>query len=152
VHGCGVIHRDIKPANIVLSRRDDHKLKLYLLDFGIARSEQLTGDEPGKPAVAGTPSYMAPEVLTGNAADVRSDLYAVGVVLYHCLTGSLPYRGACTMDIVNAVLYSVPRPISELAPETPPALLEIAERALAKLPALRFESAAAMQRALTLAM
>lgn len=152
VHKCGVIHRDVKPANIVLSRREDQKLKLYLLDFGIARSEQLTSDELGNAGLAGTPSYMAPEVLTGSAADERSDLYAVGVLLYHCLTGSLPYRGACTMDIVNAILYSTARPISELAPETPPALLEIAERSLAKLPALRFESANAMQRALTLAM
>jgi serine/threonine-protein kinase len=83
---------------------------------------------------------------------VRSDLYSVGVVLYHCLSGSLPYRGACTMDIVNAVLYGTPRPLAELAPETPAALVEVVQRALAKLPALRFESASAMQRALTLAM
>ncbi|HEX6243444.1 MAG TPA: serine/threonine-protein kinase, partial [Polyangiales bacterium] len=100
VHACGVFHRDIKPSNLVLSRRGDDKYRLYLLDFGLARTEDTRLDARLAPApeLAGTPSYMAPEVLSGSVADARSDVYAVGVLLYQALTGFLPHRGACTMD------------------------------------------------------
>jgi serine/threonine protein kinase len=158
VHTHGVIHRDIKPANLVLSRRNDDRLELHLLDFGIARSASFVSSELAfaaghpDPAVAGTPSYMAPELLTGSVADARSDLYAVGVVLYQALAGRLPYRGGCTMDVVNAILYNTPQDLRELVAAGPEAVPEIVHRAIAKLPAMRFQSAAEMQRALTLAL
>jgi serine/threonine-protein kinase len=153
VHEHGVIHRDIKPANVVLSRRED-KLKVYLLDFGIARSETLPADAGAfpDPAVAGTLSYMAPELLTGSTPDTRSDLYAVGVVLYQALTGSLPYKAGSTMDLVNAILYNTPVQVGELVPSAPAALPTLTHRAIAKLPALRFQSAVDMQRALAFAL
>lgn len=152
VHARGVFHRDVKPSNLVLSRRGDDKYRLYLLDFGIARTDDAELDARVAPApeLAGTPSYMAPEVLSGSVADARSDLYAVGVLLYQMLTGSLPHAGGCTMDVVNAILYNAPAPLLELAPNVPAGLAEITQRAMAKLPAQRFQSALEMQRALAL--
>jgi serine/threonine-protein kinase len=151
VHARGVFHRDIKPSNLVLSRRGDDKYRLYLLDFGLARTEDaLDTRVAAAPELAGTPSYMAPEVLSGSVADARSDLYAVGVLLYQALTGSLPHGRACTMDVVNAILYETPTPLLSLAPGVPSAVVDITQRAMAKLPTQRFQSALEMQRALAL--
>jgi serine/threonine protein kinase len=108
LHRKGLVHRDLKPSNIFLSA---HGVKL--LDFGLARSlpgTAATSDSaltmPG--TVFGTPTYMAPELIEGRAGDARSDLFAVGVVLYEMLAGMPPFRGTSVFDIARAILHDEP--------------------------------------------
>ena len=114
-HGRGVVHRDLKPQNIMVTPSGAPKL----LDFGIARVRHLSGNSPGETTTrfssaddAGTPAYMAPEVLQGHPADARSDLFSLGVVLYECLTGVVPFQGATPQEIWGRVLHVEPEPPS----------------------------------------
>jgi len=128
-HGAGLVHRDIKPGNILLTA-DGHA---KLADFGIAKSVQeaslaeltVTGQ------VLGTPAYLAPEQLDGAAATPRSDIYALGVVLYEALTGSKPFAGTTPMAMARAVVAGDHRPLGELRPGLDPALVCTVERAMA---------------------
>jgi tRNA A-37 threonylcarbamoyl transferase component Bud32 len=140
-HGQGIIHRDIKPQNVLL-QQGTHVL---LGDFGIARvraQEQITHTG----AVIGSIAYMAPEQVLG-AADARSDIYSLGVVLYELVTGRLPYTGETPFQmILQHANTPVPDPRSS-NPQVSPALAEIIQTALAKNPQERFQSAAALGRA-----
>jgi serine/threonine-protein kinase len=144
-HTHGVIHRDIKPSNILL----DGEGQPVLADFGIARMAQAEGD-PNLTAVGtvmGTPAYMAPEQLSGGQPDARSDIYALGVVLYQLLAGRAPFTGD-TMAVVTAHLTKQPQALRELVNDLPPALDAVVLQALAKQPEHRFKSAGVFAQAL----
>src|SRR5215211_22920 len=144
-HSRGVIHRDIKPSNILL----DADGQPVLADFGIARLVQGEGEANLTAAgmVMGTPAYMAPEQLSGDQPDARSDIYALGVVLYQLLCGRAPFTGD-TMAIVTAHLTKQPRALRELVHDLPPALDAVVLQALAKQPEHRFRSAGVFAQAL----
>ncbi|MGN6359253.1 MAG: protein kinase domain-containing protein [Thermomicrobiales bacterium] len=140
-HAHGIIHRDVKPQNILVSRADG---TVKLTDFGIARS--LDGEQTTTAGVAfGTAAYMAPEQATGDAISPATDLYAVGVVLYECLTGQLPFAGDTPMQVVAQRLHAPAPPVRALAPATPAPLAAVFDRALARDPAARYPYAAAMR-------
>ncbi len=143
-HARGVVHCDIKPANIFLSRRDKPKV----LDFGIARVAHRAAIPELDSAVAGSPHYLAPEQLQGGHVDARTDIYALGAVMYELLTGRKAFDGDTLEQIHTAVLSNHPAPIHDLCPEVPPALSAIAARAMARDAAERYASAADMAHAL----
>jgi serine/threonine protein kinase len=148
-HERGVIHRDLKTHNIVISADGNPKI----LDFGLARRiergapEEVTRPlervEPG--GLVGTLSYVAPEVLLGNGADARSDIWSLGVVLYEMSTGSLPFQGRNEFDLTAAILRS---PAQPFPPHVPPILRSIILRCLTKDPAQRYQRAGEVRAAL----
>src|SRR5262245_50277809 len=144
-HARGVIHRDIKPSNILL---DDSGAPV-LADFGIARLVRNENDPNLTAAgvVMGTPAYMAPEQLTGQPPDARSDIYSLGVVLYQLLTGHAPFTGDTTA-VISGHLTRQPPPPRDLVPDLPPALDAVVLQALAKQPEHRFRSAGVFAQAL----
>ncbi|WP_306601603.1 protein kinase [Geothrix sp. 21YS21S-2] len=146
-HEHGIIHRDIKPANILVSRLG-RKAQAKLMDFGVAGVEQSELTQKGN--WMGTASYMAPEYLDTGKALPASDLFAMGVVLYEILTGGRrPFAGETPASILGAILGRPPAPFTpaELAGLSP-ALLAVADRALAKAPGERFPSAEALAEAI----
>ncbi len=139
-HERGVIHRDVKPANVHF---DAASGIAKLLDFGIAGIEgrrEKSASEGG--TVVGTPAYMAPEQMLGEAVDARCDLYALGVVLYRLLSGRLPFDEAAINEQVNSVLNQPPPPLQPFHENTPRELVELTMRLLSKSPAARHDSAA----------
>ena len=142
-HAAGIVHRDLKPANIFLTFVEDGGCFPKLLDFGIAK---LLGDEPlehrtrtGAPM--GTPAYMSPEQCYGRSVDARSDVYALGVVIHHTLTGARLFQGDTTLDLLVQHATATPAPMSEVCRELPAALDEPVLRMLEKEPAARPASA-----------
>ncbi|HUD12232.1 MAG TPA: protein kinase [Terracidiphilus sp.] len=134
-HKMGVVHRDIKPANIML--QPDGNIKI--VDFGVARLENLSGHtQTGM--VIGTFHYISPERLLGKPADGRADTWSVGVMLYRLLAGRLPFPGD-DISILQKVLHEPYDPLQSLLTGYPPALDNVLERALAKKPADRYETA-----------
>ncbi len=131
-----VYHRDIKPANIMLAHGD----RVVLTDFGIAK---LIGEASltGTGQFVGTPEYMAPEVIQGESADHRSDLYALGVVVYQMLTGRTPFHAETPLAILHAHLHTPPPPPQQITPTIPLPVEGVVLTALAKDPAKRFQSA-----------
>jgi serine/threonine-protein kinase len=145
-HRHGVIHRDIKPANILL--QDGTAL---VSDFGIALAVSNAGGarltETG--LSLGTPYYMSPEQATGDRQlDARSDVYSLGAVLYEMLTGDPPHTGSTAQAVIAAVVTEQPRDVATRRPRVAPHVAEAVHRALEKLPADRFPSAAEFSRAL----
>ncbi len=146
-HERGMIHRDIKPANIMFLEDDQP----VLTDFGIAKMLTLSG-LTASGAMVGTPAYMAPEVGSGKPGTTYSDIYALGVVLYQVITGSLPFNSESPMGIVMQHMNEpAPHP-SLLAPTIPPALEAVILKAMEKDPAARFNRAGDMAAALRQAM
>ncbi len=149
-HDKGIIHRDLKSANIVVTA--DGLVKV--LDFGIAK-RIASGFSEGTTlmidslrqasTLSGTLSYMAPEVLSGEGADYRSDLWALGVVLYEAASGQLPFAGRTVFEISSAIMREIPRP---LGPPVPPGLWAIIQRCLVKEPRQRYRRAGEVQAAL----
>lgn len=140
-HARNVIHRDIKPANIVV--QDD--LTPKLADFGIAQISSSDLTQAGD--LLGTPAYMAPEVLRGEKADARSDLFSAGVVLYYLLAQRRPFSGSVA-TVMQQILFVEPPPPSHGNPELPPPFDTVILKALAKAPADRYASAAEFAEAL----
>ncbi len=143
-HAAGLVHRDVKPANLILTSRGVIKL----MDFGIAKQDggelpALTADE----LIVGTAPYMSPEQLRGEPLDGRSDVFALGCVLYEAATGRRAFPASGLPAVVQQIMASSPTPPRTLVPTVPPALEAIIMRALAKDPASRF-TAAAMAEAL----
>lgn len=149
-HAQGIIHRDIKPANCFLTQSDTGKLRVVLLDFGIAKNlgtEQTTMTQAG--TVLGTASYMAPEQAQGEAIDARADVWSVGVVLYQMVTGRLPFEGEGIVQVLGKVLTAdVPRPssldpTSTIAPELESVIMKALSRETGdRYPSMRAFSAA----------
>jgi serine/threonine-protein kinase len=137
-----VLHRDIKPSNIMIGPNE----RVILTDFGIAR---LIGDvsltQTGQ--MVGTPAFMAPEVVQGEEADARADVYALGVVLYQMLTGRAPFRAETPLALLHAHVHTPPPAPRTFMPGLPAAVDEVLLRALAKDPNERFQTAGALARA-----
>jgi serine/threonine protein kinase len=133
-HAQGVIHRDIKPANILVTT-DGHA---KIADFGIAKLNQAHLTLPGQ--VLGSPAYMAPEQLSGEGVDARSDLFSLGVILYTLLTGYRPFQGNSATTVCFKVVNHEPLPVTDLDSELPPELGIIVSRAMAKNPAERYQT------------
>src|SRR5262249_6347669 len=146
-HDVGVIHRDVKPDNLFVLDRDGVDF-VKVLDFGVAKlATPLGGDLPltttVEGTIVGTPAYMAPEQATGGSADARTDLYAVGVVLYELLAGHPPFQAPAFGQLVAQVLTSPRPPLPSHIPggeRIPSALPAVVRRALAKDPAARYGS------------
>jgi hypothetical protein len=141
-HALGVTHRDIKPANLLLGA--DGRIKV--MDFGISRISTSHLTQVG--AVMGTPRYMSPEQIRGDAVDARSDIFSTGAVLHELLSGRTPFTGANFEEVLVKLLHDEP----SLAPELPPALRAVIGRAIAKSPEQRFQSASEMAAALRAAL
>jgi eukaryotic-like serine/threonine-protein kinase len=143
-HKQGIVHRDLKPGNVRLT--DDGRVKI--LDFGLAQimprpSEQgLTATLTQSQETSGTLPYMAPEQLSGEIADVRSDLWAAGAVLYEMSTGKRPFQQDVPALLINAILNQTPEPPRKLNPAVPAALDAVIMKALARDRAQRYQSAA----------
>ncbi len=137
-HRNGVIHRDIKPHNVIV----DPEGVIKVTDFGIARAGASQMTEEG--AIIGTAQYLSPEQARGAPVDQTSDLYSTGIVLFELLTGEVPFTGDSPVEIAMKHLAEVPPTPSELREEVPDDLDLVVVRALAKEPADRYQSAAAM--------
>ena len=145
-HRAGLLHRDVKPSNILVESREEGEteaLKPYVADFGIA--SQLDPEATLSGVLAGTPLYMAPERIRGEASiDRRSDVYSLGVTMYRLLTGEVPFTDASPVLFLKEVLETPPRPPRELVPGLPPDVEAIVLKCLAKDPAQRYASARAV--------
>lgn len=136
-HAHGLVHRDVKPANILIEQGVD---RVMLTDFGLARAvDDATLTRTG--VIAGTPQYMSPEQASGDAIDETSDLFSLGSVLYAMITGRPPFRAETSYGILHRIISTHPRPIHELADETPVWLIAIVDKLLEKSAADRFASA-----------
>jgi len=137
-HAAGIVHRDLKPDNVLLGA--DGQIKL--LDFGIAMDEaarRLTWFGLSPPM--GTPDYMAPEQVRGRRGDVRTDVYALGTMLYEMIAGELPYSAGNVHAMMRAKLNEDPRPLREIVQDLDPKVEEIVMRAIARSPRERYPSA-----------
>lgn len=144
-HEQGVIHRDIKPQNLLL----DGSGVLKVMDFGVARLAGGNANLTEAGMLVGTPSYMAPEQMLGEAFDERIDLYATGVVLFECLLGRLPFEANSAVALIARVLRDQPPAPTAIDPEIPPALSDLVVRLLAKDPEQRPANAAELVRLLS---
>jgi len=141
-HKHGIVHRDIKPANIRVT--DDGHAKI--MDFGVAHLQSSDMTRTG--LVVGTPSYMAPEQVMGGKAVPGTDVFAVGAVLYHLLTGSKPFEGPTLQSLFYRIVTDIPKPLDEVRPGLPPALNAIVQKSMAKEASDRFASALDMANAI----
>lgn len=141
-HVHGIVHRDVKPSNILLSREGEVKL----VDFGLARDREL-GTITHSTEIAGTPQYMSPEQAQAqlHQVDERTDIYSLGVVLYELLSLRTPFQGRTAAEIIDRIVYAEPPRLKRLNPRVPRDLETICQQAMAKLPAERYSSAAAMR-------
>lgn len=149
-HEIGVVHGDVKPDNIlVTSEGPDERVKV--LDFGASRLMGQDGSDAGTPLMA-TPAYVAPEQVRGDAVDARTDVYALGCVMYQALTGMLPIAGSDPVDVMLRHTYEAIVPPRERRPDLPiPTAVErVIMRAVEKNPADRFPSMGDLERAITL--
>ncbi len=152
-HQAGIVHRDVSPANVYLARIPGHgEVTPKILDFGISKVLGPRHDgtpKTGDGAVLGCPQYMSPEQASGaESVDARTDIWSLGVVLYECVAGVVPFRAANYNSLMCAILTTPHRPVSEAVPGIDPAVAAIIERCLEKDRDLRFANAGALAAAL----
>jgi tetratricopeptide (TPR) repeat protein len=142
-HKRGVVHRDLKPANVML----DAKGEALITDFGVARSAGSTGIT-GSGVIIGTPEYLSPEQARAETLDGRSDLYALGLILYEMLTGTLPFRGGTPAEMLAQRIVRSPPDADTLVPGLPAFAVRLCARLLSLRPAHRFQRAEDVVRAI----
>ena len=142
VHGSGLVHRDIKADNAMR----DQDGRLVLMDFGAGVELDKLGS--GARGISGTPLYIAPEIFDGGSATRASDIYSMGVLLYHLVTGSYPVRGRSVAELKQLHRQRKMRLLRDERPELPEAFVQVVERALAQDPQQRFETAGQLEQAL----
>lgn len=158
-HARGVVHRDMKPENVFLHRTDEGEEIVKIVDFGIAqlRTSETSGEsQPRRKRLTrtgmifGTPEYMAPEQASGTNADLRIDVYAVGIILYEMFTGTVPFSGNSFMAVLASHANDPLRPMADMYPEVEASvqLREVISKTLQKAPAARFQSMGELARAL----
>src|SRR5262249_33071638 len=140
-HSAGIVHRDLKPANVLLTADGQPKIT----DFGLAKKLDQAG-QTRSGSIMGTPSYMAPEQAGGKSKEIgpAADVYALGAILYECLTGRPPFKAATPLDTILQVVSSEPVPPRQLNPKVPRDLETIALKCLQKEPRRRYASALAL--------
>jgi hypothetical protein len=147
-HSKRVLHRDIKPANVIVGEFGE----TVLLDWGLAKElgEDQSSVEPSREvqpgqtmdgAVVGTPGYMSPEQASGESVDIRTDVYALGALLYNVLSGEIPFRGRTPIEVLNQIVEGKVVPIRQREPQVPDELVDIVHKALAHKRADRYDSA-----------
>ena len=142
VHHAGLVHRDVKAQNVMREEGG----RLVLMDFGAGQKRSEPGTVGGR--VVGTPLYLAPEVLTGTEATIASDIYSLGVLLYHLVTNDFPVRAATFVDMVSAHARGEVTPLQDARPHLSRTFVRVVERATDPDPARRFPSAGRMAAAL----
>jgi len=145
-HASGLVHRDVKPGNILLAPPvlDGEAEHVYLVDFGLARSDGDDRSISGGGWFLGTPRYAAPEQAAGQPVDGRTDGYALGCVLYECLTGRPPFPGGSSEAVLLAHLEAAPPRVTAVRPDLPAALDQVVQQALAKAKEDRYPSCRAL--------
>ncbi|HET6572361.1 MAG TPA: serine/threonine-protein kinase, partial [Fimbriiglobus sp.] len=136
----GIVHRDIKPENILITR----KAEVKVADFGLSRDFAAEGRPPNLTQTGmtlGTPLYMAPEQVRGDAVDHRTDLYSFGVTCYHLLAGHPPFRGATPFEVAIQHVQAEPEPLGSVRPDLPADLCAVVHKLMAKEPADRYQTA-----------
>lgn len=140
-HKAGIIHRDLKPSNIWLSKRPgETHFRTLLLDFGVARSIQAGDRLTHTHQLIGTPAYTAPELAQGKPADVRSDIFSLGCLLYEASTGRRAFDGKNLLEILSNIISSNPQPISQQRQDLPTGFNELVQSLLTKTPEKRPQS------------
>jgi eukaryotic-like serine/threonine-protein kinase len=149
-HERGIVHRDLKPSNLFLAQRIDGSTSLKVLDFGISKAvDDGAAKVTETGALLGTPRYMSPEqVRDPRDVDARSDVWALGIICYQLVTGSLPFTQGNLPSLSAAIVTEPPRALRELLPDAPEALERVILRCLAKDASERFQSVAELARAL----
>jgi serine/threonine protein kinase len=151
VHQAGLVHRDLKPENLFITRRAAGEDWCKILDFGVAKMEASLSTAEG--AIIGTARYMAPEQLNDSAAiGPATDLYAVGAILYECLSGRPAHAGETIQKVMFRVMHTEPDALSASCPTLPKSVCDIIERCLAKTPADRPQAAAELEAELSAAL
>ncbi len=160
-HRAGIVHRDLKPGNVMLARAGSGaSTTIKLLDFGLAKTpvfrnssasaaQTMTTPLTGQGTIVGTLQYMAPEQLEGRDVDARTDIFALGSILYEMLTGKRAFEAGSQAGVMAAILEKEPPPISTVQPLSPPGLDRIVQRCLAKDPDARWQSASDLAAALS---
>jgi hypothetical protein len=143
-HAAGVVHRDLKPGNVLI----DGEKRVKVIDFGLAKATFLAG-MTATGLIVGTPEYMAPEQVRGQACDARTDVYSLGALAYHAFVGRPPFSGETPIAIGFLHVTEAPRPPRELRPDLPEGIERAILRALEKEPIKRFADAAEFKRALS---
>jgi serine/threonine protein kinase len=145
IHAYGLVHRDLKPANVHVMRDGCAKI----MDFGLVRLSDSDMTRAG--TAMGSPAYMAPEIVRGETASARSDVFSLGSCFYELLAGRRAFPGKGLTQVLMAVMSSEPEPLATAAPDVPAPVARIVERALRKDPGYRYQSAGELHAALEVA-
>ncbi len=150
-HATNIIHRDLKPANIFLAKRKDGSRLVKVLDFGISKALSA-GDASltATSALMGSPLYMAPEqIRDAKSVDVRADIWSLGVILYECLSGDVPFGGDTLSGLLAQIVADPPPPLGSVRPDLPPTITSIVDRCLEKNREMRVQDVAELARLLS---